>query len=379
MSETRNPDCEPEMNLLDPALPTPVLRAESTCASRFGGGSDWRATRGVVLFALAAAGLVGITHGQQREFLPADQRTNGHSTVAAVGPIVETVAGATVEVLHDKDRVGLGTVVGPRGEILGKASELAEPVMVRLHDGRVLPARIAAKDTDSDLALLRVDADGLQTAGWPALRGVAVGQWVTAPLPGTDPWLGVVGAAVRPIERAGGALGVRLASGRGSEEGAVTIAEVYPDSAAAAAGLLEGDRIRAVDREPVGAVDALIERIKRRNPGDQVHLEFDREGEVRELDVVLGYRAVFDAFDRNQRMSGPTSRRRTGFAQVIQHTIPLPPDALGGPLLNLDGDVIGINIARVDRVTTYALPADQVKQALAVLRRSAAQESAAKP
>jgi hypothetical protein len=30
---------------------------------------------------------------------------------------------------------------------------------------------------------------------------------------------------------------------------------------------------------------------------------------------------------------------------------------MGGPLFNLVGKCIGINIARVDRVSTYALPA----------------------
>jgi S1-C subfamily serine protease len=29
---------------------------------------------------------------------------------------------------------------------------------------------------------------------------------------------------------------------------------------------------------------------------------------------------------------------------------------MGGPLINLDGKAIGINVARVDRVTTFALP-----------------------
>jgi S1-C subfamily serine protease len=29
---------------------------------------------------------------------------------------------------------------------------------------------------------------------------------------------------------------------------------------------------------------------------------------------------------------------------------------MGGPLLNLLGQAVGINIARVDRVTTFALP-----------------------
>ena len=35
----------------------------------------------------------------------------------------------------------------------------------------------------------------------------------------------------------------------------------------------------------------------------------------------------------------------------------LQPWLCGGPLVNLDGEAIGLNIARAGRVTTYALPA----------------------
>mgnify|MGYP001297124158 CR=1 FL=1 len=38
--------------------------------------------------------------------------------------------------------------------------------------------------------------------------------------------------------------------------------------------------------------------------------------------------------------------------------MPVGPADMGGPLLDLDGHVLGLNIARVDRVTTFALPRD---------------------
>ena len=59
-------------------------------------------------------------------------------------------------------------------------------------------------------------------------------------------------------------------------------------------------------------------------------------------------------------MSGPVSKRKDNFPRILQHDLPLPKEAMGGPLFDLDGDCIGINIARVDRVTTYALPAEVV-------------------
>ena len=74
--------------------------------------------------------------------------------------------------------------------------------------------------------------------------------------------------------------------------------------------------------------------------------------------VTLNYKSnVFDMLDRNQQMSGKTSRRKAGFSDVLQHELPLTPQAMGGPLVNLQGKAMGINIARADRVTTFTLPA----------------------
>ena len=38
------------------------------------------------------------------------------------------------------------------------------------------------------------------------------------------------------------------------------------------------------------------------------------------------------------------------------------PEQCGGPLLNSDGEVIGVNIARAVRVATYAVPMQEIKE-----------------
>ena len=63
-------------------------------------------------------------------------------------------------------------------------------------------------------------------------------------------------------------------------------------------------------------------------------------------------------------MSGETSQRRSRFDRVIQHDAPLRPNAMGGPVLDLDGNVIGINIARGGRVKSYAVPVDKLRPLL---------------
>jgi serine protease Do len=60
---------------------------------------------------------------------------------------------------------------------------------------------------------------------------------------------------------------------------------------------------------------------------------------------------------RFNRVTGAVSERAGGFQQAIEHDSVLRPWLCGGPLVNLDGKAVGINIARAGRVTTYALPA----------------------
>ena len=52
--------------------------------------------------------------------------------------------------------------------------------------------------------------------------------------------------------------------------------------------------------------------------------------------------------------------RSSDFPAVFQHDTVLQPNQSGGPLVDLDGHVIGINIARAGRTESYALPADLI-------------------
>ena len=64
-------------------------------------------------------------------------------------------------------------------------------------------------------------------------------------------------------------------------------------------------------------------------------------------------------------MSGDLSARTDGFPMAIQHDIPLQPSECGGPLLDLGGRCVGINVARAGRVKTFAVPAKDLKELLA--------------
>jgi serine protease Do len=59
-------------------------------------------------------------------------------------------------------------------------------------------------------------------------------------------------------------------------------------------------------------------------------------------------------------LTGMVNRRSGNFPSVYQHDTVLPIECCGGPLVDLDGRVIGINIARAGRTESYAIPADLV-------------------
>ena len=143
-----------------------------------------------------------------------------------------------------------------------------------------------------------------------------------------------------------------------------------PRSAGAAAGLKNGDVLTSVEGQKVTSREKVIELVGANDPGEVVDIHVKRGERMLSFPVTLGHRSVaFKMLDRNAKMSGPVSKRKDNFPMIIQHDVSLPPTAMGGPVLDLNGKALGINVARVDRVTTYALPAKFVREIFEKLRQ----------
>ncbi|WP_322797582.1 S1C family serine protease [Thermoflexus sp.] len=96
---------------------------------------------------------------------------------------------------------------------------------------------------------------------------------------------GAGGVSATPTPASGAAwLGVVV----NHEADGARILRVLPDSPAEKAGLRPGDRITAIDGEPVDAAHPLPDAIRRRRPGDTVRLTVVRDGEERAVSVTLG-------------------------------------------------------------------------------------------
>ena len=171
--------------------------------------------------------------------------------------------------------------------------------------------------------------------------------------------MGVFSAQKRPIKGYGAAIGVRMDDKTPAELKGVRIIGVAEDSPAASAGLQANDIMLELAGESVGEFRRVNEIISKKQPGEEIEVKFKRGDKEDHLYVRLASRSrVLSNWDGEDFANGGISIRTDNFAEVIQHDLPLNPADMGGPLLDLQGRAVGVNIARVDRVTTFALPSE---------------------
>lgn len=286
---------------------------------------------------------------------------------------------ATVRIRCDNKDAILGTVMDKNGYILTKGSELKGTISVRFSDGTEYDAKYVGYHEPSDLALLRVDTNDLTPVPPIAdAKDAIVGNWVAVTGVEADPVaVGIVSAGSRRLfgeeslidNLNKGFLGISAAipDSENEEEG-VLIGSISPGGGAAFAKLKKGDLILEVAGKPVKKFEDLKKILDRYKPGETVKLQIRRDGEEKEYKVKLVKKAAFDRGDFQNTLAGELSARRTGFPKVIMHDTSIKPTDCGGPLVDLDGHILGINIARAGRVETWTLPADIIKPIYADLK-----------
>ncbi|HEV7282039.1 MAG TPA: trypsin-like peptidase domain-containing protein [Pirellulaceae bacterium] len=274
---------------------------------------------------------------------------------------------ATAAIVSDDDLLSLGAIVDSEGLIVTKASELKGDLVIRLYDGAEYPARVVATDAASDIAMLKIEASDLPTVEW-ADQVPEVGSWLaTASVEDRPLALGVVSVAPRDVPAPNAVIGVYL----GDDPAGVRINRVLADSGAWEAGILVNDVVQAVNGESVKNREELMSRVKQHRAGDRILLKIKRGDESILLGAVLKYASQVDPDDRKEfqnSLGGRLSERRGGFSGVLQHDTVLQPQYCGGPIVDLDGKVVGINICRAGRVESYALTSVAVKDLLTAMK-----------
>jgi serine protease Do len=307
--------------------------------------------------------------------LPPDRYRSGQAVLDAFAPVSAQTRNSIVELNVDESPVALGAVVDTNGLALTKASELtAGKLTCWLATGEKVEAQLLAVDTEDDVALVRVKASGLKPIQW-ATNQALEGQWVITPcLADTPLAVGIISTLphrVRPQLRAFiGVVFNKFAS-------RPTIEWVMHGFDAEKVGIKPGDIVVSVDGKSVTNSEQVQSILQDFRDGQMVRMRFLRA--EREFDQSIQLMAPkagqeeYDLFadDSEADLSGDVSLRSGGFDQAIEHDTVLEPWQCGGPLVNLDGKVVGLNIARANRVATYALPATLARQIVARLKAKA--------
>ncbi len=298
--------------------------------------------------------------------LPPDQLTNGPRVLAAFEPVTAAVRPSVVQVLMDDEPVALGLIVSADGLVISKASEVDPLHQLTIQRGKEkLPARAVGWSDTHDLVLLQVHATGWPLPAWSDGSDPAIGQFLITP--GNDKLpvaVGVVSVARRAVARdqIRGVLGIQMPD----DSDQPSIKGMSDDSAAKAAGLMVGDLILKVDSVTIRSRHELRSEIRNHQPGETVMLEVRRGAKTLNLPATLThpFGDFLSRIAQQNRMGGDISSRAGGFPAVIQHDSVLEPDECGGPAVNMEGQIIGINIARSGRTESLLLPTSVVQDVL---------------
>jgi serine protease Do len=319
---------------------------------------------------LAVCSLLTPAWGQQS--LEAAYRSTGSAVVAAFESQRAVLQTSSALILDGRDESGYGVVISSEGHILTKASEFLQLKKPTITVGRTKYAdvEILSLDPEWDVILLKIKAAGLIPVVYAPTSDVPEGTWVVANGVTSRTkrrlLMGIVSAKIREIPASGGAaLGVVLKA----DTKALEIDEVNEKSGAHEAGLQKGDVILSIDGTAVEKIENLAAELKDRKAGTTVSVTLRRGKEKITVEVRLSSKGELftDLMSRNDQMSGDFSNRRSGFPRVLQHDILGTSKIVGGPLLDLDGRCLGMNIARANRAESFAIPVEDLKELAARL------------
>jgi serine protease Do len=296
----------------------------------------------------------------------------------ALEPILSDASKSTVTIWTRGQRkpIAYGTVVADGTSILTKWSEIerfADSLFVNGAKGKGGKAEVAGVFTEEDLALVSISADVAKSEEISEAKfhvsDLPLGRFLVAARPDGKPGaFGVVGVLERNLRETDKAhLGIMADfEYRGA---GVRIANVQPEYGAAEAGLRSGDVILKVNERQISGLQELKNALSGKSPGDKVTLRIETAGKERDVEVLLSNRPVLGQFaggrlNAMERMGGELNRIRDSFSRVVQSDMKIQANQIGGPVVDLQGRVVGITMARADRTRTYIMGSEAVLELL---------------
>ena len=302
---------------------------------------------------------------RNRSIHPLERQNSG--LLASLRPAVKNAAKSSVVVYSNNRPVAMGTIFREDGYILTKASEIddQETIRCKLFNSSEKRARLVEVNKEHDLAILKIDAVGLVPVNW-ANQSASIGNFLLTP----DPFGNVLALGTFSVPTRSTAVGQQAFLGVQPETTTtgVRVSSIRPGTASALAGLQDGDIITKFNQTDVLDASTLVKAIKDRAPGDKIEITFLRGGQTQTTTATLAAQEYSGEqaarFKMMNRLGAVPSQRYDNFPSVFQHDAPLFPEDCGGPITNLDGEVVGINIARLGRAASYAIPSSTIQSVI---------------
>jgi serine protease Do len=301
------------------------------------------------------------------ESLESEYRLNGTLMHGVVDRARQSLQEFSAVIYDGRDEISYGVVVSDDGYVITKWSEVknAKELKVRIDGERYEQVALISGDAQWDICLLKIEAAGLKPVIFAESSNVEQGTWVIAngatSRSDRRPMIGIISAPSREIPAEGGAvLGIEIIE----EKGALIAGNVPEVSGAFKAGIRKDDKILKLNDKAIKKREELVEFMKERKVGEKIDVTYERKGKQEKVVVELFGRA--DTFGseatRNDQMSGEVSKRRSGFPRVLQHDVQGSNRTVGGPLVDLDGKCLGMNIARANRAESFAIPMEEMRE-----------------
>ena len=269
-----------------------------------------------------------------------------------------------------------GTLVSDDGLIVSKASQVGDKdIYVKLRTGVRLDTEVLARDQQTDLVLLRC-------ADLPSQRFASLEPLSEEP---KKPGLGHI--LLTPNSRGPGCVSVlgskTFASGDSAKSPPsaylgvywtgkpIKIVRVVPGTPADKAGLRLGDTIvsirvhnsdgpgEEVQAKSLITMQKFLQPLK---PGQYVLLKTKR-GQAESMSRIQLIKRPYREIKRHAAdfLVGGKSERRTGFKSAFTHDATIQQKECGGPVFDMQGNFVALNIAKHSRAQIYAVPADVVR------------------
>ena len=201
--------------------------------------------------------------------------------------------------------------------------------------------------------------------------------------------LGVISVPARSLsEKTKGALGIEFKMDTELDGSGVPIGKLVPGCAAEKAGLKADDKIMAINGQPVPFPATLQRIVTAMKPGDPVKVKYSRDGKEAELEFPLSSREELlkvreeairketgldklperRQMDPTARMGSSLSGNATGYPRAVQSDLTIDASECGGPVVDVDGRVVALAIARAERVSTFMIPGKVIAELLSDLK-----------